>query len=258
MDFTINQLSQPMKISTLIYLVFAIFILSGCQKDDSEKSGQRLRITKMFNTLGYSYVFNYDSNGNLVTIQKEGGTIKTTNIEYNSKGQPIQINGSTYNGNVKIEWNTNGFNAKCNIGASYWDDNYILDSKGQVKSQHSINSNGQENIYNFNWIKSDSLIVDWGHGYRESYKLTKINSPLKGINIAIVLNMDIECDDIPEYQNLYCRSIYVKDDSQIHSNFQVKFDNEVNDQNYPKMSVGTGIGANDYGSSQTFYEYETY
>jgi len=94
LDFTINQLSQPMKISTLIYLVFAIFILSGCQKDDSEKSGQRLRITKMFNTLGYSYVFNYDSNGNLVTIQKEGGTIKTTNIEYNSKGQPIQINGA--------------------------------------------------------------------------------------------------------------------------------------------------------------------
>lgn len=240
-----------MKIFTLIYVVLTVLVISSCQKDNSEDSGQRIRLKKMADNIGMegADIFSYDSDGHLTSIQIEGSSkYGKRAIKYNSKGQPYEI---TYDySKYTIEWNENGFT----INDQFDIINYTLDSRNQVKS--STSSYIPYN-FNYNWVKADSLSViasksSPNYIYTKSfcYKLINKNSCFKGINIAVIIALQMGVNfEMVDFQNLYCPSIY-------KGEFNSTISYDFNSQNYPTRAVMNIKG--DPDPIYTYFEYETY
>ena len=181
----------------------------------------------------------------------------TTTFEYDANGRPTKIDP------YSIEWSEDGFTQT----HPDWPDRktvYLVNSNNQIESEIELWQNEETKnhdtveICNYYWTGDTQLRRVYSYygklaenqSWEENYSFGTGWNPVKGFNIAMVVNSVGEWAEWVEPQNLYCTTKF--SDRYLSADIVYEFD----DNNFP---VRADIKYNDSNEHEYMYfEYETY
>ena len=258
----------------VIILVLIMVAFTSCEKEENDLDTSRYRIIKIADNMAMEnplYTFEYNSQGKVVKISCTYGYYE---VEYNQNGNPVKISSFDLEGDktspsriITIQWKGNSF-----ITGSYKRKNiYHLDKNKHLKSIIILQQENDNPVYNItrvetftktsnNKIKhenypigfSENSLFDPGR-YEETYTLGTLNSPFKGIHVAVLCLTNISFGMFMyEFQNEFN---IVGLDGQ--GGFKATIDYDYNENNYP---VRADIVYISFGEvhKYAYFEYETY
>jgi len=193
----------------VIALILIMVVITSCEKvNDSDDS--RYRIIKIADNVAMEnpfFTFEYDSHGRVVKLFR--GTKTCREVEYNQNGNPVKISSFDleYGGNspyrIKtIQWDGSSFI----VTESDWQERkeiFHLNDKKQLESRISLTTEygnpeyDTTDVTTFTKISNDKIKIVRDYypigsgGWEETFTLGTLNSPYKGIDVAVLWLSDV-------------------------------------------------------------------
>ncbi len=254
---------------SMIMIVVLMFCV-GCEKD-GDFDPDRLRIAKI---AGNSNMENpwctleYNSADQLTKVLSKHSFKE---ISYNDKGQPVEVRSYDVAWSVTtpyeeyyIEWVEDGFV----IVHPDWEERrkkYVLNAENQIISEIDLRMDTETKkfeevkIIENKWSGDNQLkrictyyppLSEGNDNYEVDYQFATGWSPVKGINIALVVRKVVCWSEFCEIQNTYCTSMFSA------KNLTAEISYQYNEQNYPTRAEIDYY--DEYGLEYAYFEYESY
>jgi hypothetical protein len=253
-----------------MFMLVALLVCIGCEKDDNFYP-DRLRITKIAGNPEMKNpwcTLEYNSSDQLIKVLSKHSFKE---IKYNEKGQPVEVRSydvawsTTTPYDVSyIEWFEDGFE----VVNPDWEKRrkkYVLDADYKIISEIDLRLDSKTKefkevkIIENKWSGNNQLkrvctyyppLSEKNENYEVNYKFATGWSPLKGMNIALVVGRVVCWSECCEIQNTYCTSLFSD------NRFTAEINYQYNEQNYPTRAEIDYY--HKYGLEYAHFAYESY